>query len=132
MNTMLFLISLLIVQSEGFVPVANVTELMQTFVIPSSNELFNVGLEPPDSDDSWLTVETNALILAESGNLLMLPERSEGRQGWVDAARDMNAAGQRALEAARARNADEEAWFEIGDQILEACSSCHDAYWLVN
>ena len=132
MHTLILLASFLTVQGEVFVPVANVTEIMQTLVIPSSNELFNVGLEVPETDEGWQLVEQNALILAESANLLMLPSRSEGRQGWIDAAQDMSAAGRQALEAARGRNGDMEEWFTVADQVLEACSSCHDEYWIVN
>jgi hypothetical protein len=122
---------LLMVQDTTYVPVASTTELMQVFVIPPSNDLLNVGLDIPGDDDAWAAVEASALMLAESGNLLMLPERAEGREGWIASARAMSEAARDSLEAARARAGDEETWFDLSDRILAACSNCHCEYWIV-
>ena len=130
MLTWLLFTSIVLLQDGGFVPVASVAEIMQALVVPSSNLLFNVGLEPPADDEGWKGVENNAIVLAESGNLLMLPERAEGREGWIEAARQMAEAGRASLEAARARDTDE--LIVLGDRILETCSTCHDEYWIVN
>lgn len=128
----LFLSGLILVQDPGYVPVANVSEIMQALVVPSSNEVFNVGIDFPESEEGWKTIESNAIILAESGNLLMLPARSEGRQGWIDAARIMAEAARASLDAARARDTSQDKWFDLSDQILASCSGCHDEYWIVN
>ena len=69
-------------------------------------------------------VEHSALLLAESGNLLLL--RADGREPWIEASRAMIEAGEASLEAAR--NRESERFFDLGDAILSACSSCHDAY----
>ena len=132
MQPVFFLVGLLVTQGDGFMSVANVSEIMRAFVIPPSNNLFNVGFEIPETDEAWKTVETSGLILAEAANLLILPERSQGRAAWVQAAREMSEASQRALAAARAQNGDEEEWFTLTEEILAACSSCHDQFWIVN
>jgi hypothetical protein len=124
--------SLIAAQESAFEPVASVTEIMQAFIIPSSNEVFNVGIEFPETEDGWKAIETQALILAESGNLLLLPERAAGRDGWIEAARAMTGAARKSLEAARARDTTENTWFDLSDQILESCSTCHNDYWIVN
>ena len=108
-----------------FRPVANVNQLMNALVIPSSNVLFNVGLEAPDGDEGWAEVENNAIVLAESGNLLLM--HSGGREGWIEASRALIAAGGASLKAAVDRDPDE--LLLVGDQILESCQSCHDQYW---
>jgi hypothetical protein len=112
-------------QQRDFKPVANVNQLMNALIIPSSNALFNVGLEEPEGDDGWSEVRNQAVVLAESGNLLLM--RSEGREGWITASQTMIAAGEASLAAAEARDVDE--LLLIGDQILESCQSCHDQYW---
>lgn len=122
---------LLLAQDPGYVPVATVTELMQVFVVPPSNDLLNVGLEIPADDEGWARVERNALLLAEAGNLLMLPERAQGREGWIGASREMSEASRASLELARARDGSEDAWFDLSDRLLGACSNCHAEYWIV-
>jgi hypothetical protein len=128
----LLLSGLLFMQDPGYVPVASVAEIMQVFIVPSSNEVFNVGIEFPETDEGWKAVERNALILAESGNLLLVPERAQERQGWIEAARTMTGAARASLEAARARSTDPDAWFTLSDEVLASCTSCHETYWIVD
>jgi hypothetical protein len=123
---------LFIAQASQFVPVANNSEIMKVFVEPASNEVFNVGLGIPDTDEGWKTVEDNAIILGESANLLLLPERAEGRDGWIESAQALAEASRRSLELARSHSDDVDAWFDLADELLLTCSACHDAYWLVD
>jgi cytochrome c556 len=118
MPAWLFLSALVLIQDPTYIPVASVTEIMQTLVVPSSNEVFNVGLEFPEDDEGWKAIESNAIM--------------QGREGWTASARSLTESARDALEAARARNTDEEAWFTLSDRVLESCSSCHDAYWIVD
>jgi hypothetical protein len=131
MSRLILAAGLLLVQDPGYVQVATVSELMQVFVVPPSNDLLNVGLEIPASDEAWARVETNALMLAEAGNLLMLPDRAGGRESWIEASRSMSEAARASLELARARDGSEEAWFDISDRLLQSCSNCHAEYWIV-
>jgi len=79
----------------------------------------------PTTAEAWLKVETAAAVLAESGNLLMMPGRSAG-EDWDNHSRNLTRAGKLALAAAEQRDAD--ALFESGGLIYQACSACHSQY----
>ncbi|MCZ6828521.1 MAG: hypothetical protein O7F73_02840 [Gammaproteobacteria bacterium] len=79
----------------------------------------------PTSDEGWDEVARNAAILAESGNLLMLPGRSAGRD-WNEYASGLIEAGILALRAAEAQDSD--ALFDAGGRIYQVCLACHNQY----
>ena len=81
MRIWILLTSMLVVQAGDaeFQPVANVTELMTALIVPASNVVGNVGLEGEPDDAAWAEIERQAILLAESGNLLLMPSRAQGR-----------------------------------------------------
>jgi hypothetical protein len=81
----------------------------------------------PTTDEGWLEVERAAAILAETGNLLMIPGRAAG-DDWVEYSRGLITAGTVALQAARDRDAD--ALFDAGGQVYQVCLACHNQYWV--
>lgn len=119
---------LLPVQTAEFDSTATVQELMTAMIIPSSNVVGNVGLSGDPTDEEWAEIERQAIVLAESGNLLLLPERAQGREDWIQASKDMIAASQAALEAARAKNT-EPLMLDISGAIFDSCTACHDQYF---
>jgi len=74
----------------------------------------------------WEAVENAAFVLAESGNLLLLEDRAQGRDHWRTMSRAMIEIGRRAVEAARARDPD--AVFEAGGEVYLVCTGCHAVY----
>ena len=80
----------------------------------------------PTTDEGWDNVRNHAAIVAETGNLLMMPGRAGGAD-WIAYARALQAAGERAMAAAEARNAD--ALFDAGGELYQACVACHATYW---
>ena len=108
--------------------VATVTQLMQAMVIPASNALFNLPRNVPNDDQGWSEVQNSAVILAESGNLLMIGTRAKDSEVWRATSRALVEAGEAALRAAQAR--DVESIGEAGNQIIEACESCHEKHWI--
>ena len=115
---------MIIAQGPEFKLVADTRQLMDAFVIPASDVLFNVPFEVPQDDAGWTVVENNAIRLAESGNLLLL--RADGRKPWAEASRALIDAGETSLEAARERDVDR--LFDLSEDILAPCSGCHDLY----
>jgi hypothetical protein len=113
---------------DTFEDVASVTEIMTALIIPSSNVVGNVGLDGDPDDEAWALIERQAIILAESGNLLLTPGRAQGRRDWIDAARAMRTAAVDALQAARRKDADA-LMVDIGGAIFDSCTSCHDQYF---
>lgn len=109
-------------------PVASVTQLMQAMVIPASNALFDVARNPPADDGAWRAIRNHAIVLAESGNLLLIGDRAQDSEVWTSTSRALVAAGEAALRAAEDRNVD--ALSDVGNQIIEACESCHEKHWI--
>ena len=125
-SLMLFLASTAKAQQPAFKPVASVNQLMKAFVIPSSDAVFGVAIEAPQDDEAWTVLQNNALILAESGNLLMIGSRAKDNDAWIKAAQALVDAGTVTFKAAEAKNVD--ALIEAGDQVYATCEGCHSRY----
>jgi hypothetical protein len=80
----------------------------------------------PATDEEWAGVWRAALVIAESGNLLMLNGRARDRGEWIVHSRALIDAGKKAVQAAESRNP--EAVFETGGEVYEACTGCHARY----
>ena len=109
-------------------PEATITELMQAMVIPASNKLFDVPRNVPQDDSGWAEVRDSAVLLAESGALLMRDGRAEDSDVWAAASRALAEAGEAALKAARARDPD--AIGEAGNLLIDSCETCHEKHWI--
>jgi len=113
-------------QQSTLRPVASVKQIMLAMTIPSSDVLLNVAWEPPKDEKAWTAVENSAVMLLESGNLLMMGDRAKDKTQWLMMARAMVDAGVVALKAAQSKNLD--ALFDAGSQIYDTCEACHDRY----
>ena len=122
--------------------VASTMQIMHTMVIPSSNALFDVGSKEPKNDAEWSILRDQAVVLAESANLLLMPGRAtpvlpgKGKSigkgaalspDWVKASRMLRTAGKTAVSAIDKRDVDT-LLGDVGDQILMSCSTCHETY----
>lgn len=79
----------------------------------------------PTTDEGWEDVRRQALVVSESGNLLMVPGRSEG-PAWDAFAAALIVAGEHAAEAAAAQ--DRDALFDAGGEMYVVCRGCHAQY----
>ncbi|XOV87864.1 MAG: hypothetical protein ACFHX7_23395 [Pseudomonadota bacterium] len=84
----------------------------------------------PTTDEQWLAVKHSAAVVAESGNLLMLPGRAVDAAAWMEISGGLVEAGKRAMAAADAKDAD--ALFEAGGDIYRVCAGCHEIYMVDN
>lgn len=82
----------------------------------------------PTTDAGWEEVERQSAILAEAGNLLMMPGRSAGAD-WDSHSSELIRTGKLAMAAAAAR--DKAALFDAGGEIYQVCLACHNQYWVV-
>ena len=80
----------------------------------------------PTTEEGWAKVQHAATVVAETGNLLMMPGRNRGSD-WQEISQGLITTGQAALNAAQKQDAD--ALFEAGGQIYNVCVSCHQLYW---
>jgi hypothetical protein len=106
--------------------VATVMQLHEAMIGPASDAVFNAGAQPPKDDKAWGEVLNQAIILAESGNLLMLGSRAKDQGDWMKMSRALVDAGALAVKAAQEKNA--AALNDAGDRIESTCESCHQPY----
>ena len=120
-----------------YAPVADIQQLMEMVIDPAADVVWESvgaiitaeGTEEifPRSDEEWAVVRNNALVLAESGNLLMIGDRAKGEGPWMIMSQALVEAARVAFEAAEAQDAD--AIFDVGGEIYNACETCHVLYW---
>ena len=109
-----------------FKPVATVRQIMTLMTIPASDVIFDAASVEPKNDAAWQSVQDNAITLAESGNLMMLPGRARDNKEWAKESRAMIDAAIAASNAARAKNPDQ--LMDASDKIYNTCESCHNKY----
>lgn len=80
------------------------------------------------TEDAWAKVHDGAMLLAESGNLLLLPGRLQPGKAWTAQAQKLSMLGIEAMRAVDAR--DKAALLRIGGDIHDACEECHRVYVL--
>ena len=142
--------------------IATIQELMSGTVDPTSKAIFAaVSSEAtakgsvetaPKNDAEWFIVRRNALALAETANLLLIPGRhfavpenatkhadgelspavieirvSKDRAQWNRFAVALREAAMAAVTAAQAKR--KEDFGEVNEMIDTACETCHVYYW---
>ena len=110
--------------AEALQPVATMRELMVDVIHPASNSLLlAVNRGGPDDDKAWAEARRSAMTLAESGNLLIMRNRTAA---WVADARRLTDVGTAAYRAAAARDA--RALAALVDRIDASCTMCHTEF----
>ena len=136
-------------------PYANLAQMMRAIPFPSSNIIFDTQSEDPGKAAAkkpgeavshsatasfsgvyggWQAVENNALAIAETANLLLVPGRvcENGRPAPVDRedfkkfAAGLADAGKAAYKAAQSKNLD--AMVDVSGTVADACAACHEVY----
>jgi hypothetical protein len=106
--------------------VGTMSELMVHVIRPASDAVFYITSRTPATEAEWSTLQAQTLMLAESGQLLMLPARARGRAQWLDDARLMLEAGRKAFAAAKAK--DVAALEAVNDEMYQSCVTCHQHF----
>jgi len=129
---------------------ADLNQLMRGVLYPAANVVFFAqadnpadvkfipGHDPGMSTDpltstfgGWMAVENAALALAESANLLSIPERrcSNGAPvptkdpAWAMFVQEVRDASMKAYKAAQAK--DQDKMIELSETLSTACAGCH-------
>src|SRR3984957_13668032 len=87
-----------------FQPVGTMRQLMIDIIYPTSDAIFYVDREPPKSQQDWNVLRTQALTLAESGNLLMMEGRARDQKNWIMESKMLADIGGKAYKAAQAKD----------------------------
>ena len=82
----------------------------------------------PTTTEEWDAARNAAIIVAETGNLLMMSSRAKDGGEWMKQARALVDAGQKAVRAAESHNRN--AVFDAGAEVYDVCTSCHVKYAL--
>jgi hypothetical protein len=109
-----------------FQPVGNMSQLMIDIVYPTSDALFYVDREPPKNQHEWSLLRAQALMLAESGNLIMMAGRARDQENWIKYSKIMIDLGTTAFKAAQAKDLD--AIRALNDPLNDVCVNCHLQY----
>ncbi len=107
-------------------PAGTTRELMIDVIYPTSDAVLYITTRTPASEEDWAVLRTKALMLAEAGNLLMLPGRTRPGEAWMREAKAMYEAGAAAYQAAKVRDLDTLA--ALNDPLYRSCVNCHQAY----
>ncbi len=99
---------------------------MLGLTIPATDVVWGVGNETPADDAAWERVAANALMVAESGNLLLTGSRNPQQADWTEMTHEMIKYARAAAEAAQKHDVD--GVTEAGDELYNACDSCHNKY----
>jgi len=120
-----------------FKPGAEVKELVEAVVDPSADVVWesvatiftkdHVEERRPRTKEEWANVRSHAMILAESGNLLMMVPRAKDGDQWMKMAQALVDTAAVALRAADAKDVD--GLLKVGGEIDETCENCHKKYW---
>jgi hypothetical protein len=106
--------------------VGTMSDLMVKIIYPASDALFYIESRTPKTDSEWTALEGQALMVAESANLLMMPGRARDQKQWMADAKLMLDVGADAVAAAKKK--DVEAIVALSDRLMESCTTCHKNY----
>jgi hypothetical protein len=106
--------------------VGTMSELMVDLISPASDAVFYIATRIPQTGEEWMLLQGQTLMLAESANLLMMPDRARDLDQWMADARLMLDAGEAAYRAAKDR--DVAALEALSDQLQASCVTCHRRY----
>jgi hypothetical protein len=115
-----------VAQIPGPRPVGTMSELMVKIIYPTSDAVFYIESRTPTDEAGWNALQGQVLMLAESANLLMMPDRALDKERWMADAELMLNAARNAYEAAKRQ--DVAGLVAVSDALYESCATCHVHY----
>ena len=143
---------------QDYLPQATIVEVMDSMVMPLAQGLWDAvvyedTIKGPETDEGWQKVRWAAVSLAESANVLMIPERpvadadavagegelspkeiqdliTKNRGAWVGHARGLHEIAMQAIQAVDAKNAEQLG--DVGGTLDSVCEGCHLQFWYPN
>lgn len=113
--------------SQSLEPVeSDMHEFMEYVFQPSYKRLQAAMASEPADNAGWKAIKAEALVLAESGNLVILRGGDEDRAAWIAHASGSRTHGGKLYAAAREKNF--AAAQEHYKAMLQSCNACHDQF----
>ncbi|OWK41674.1 hypothetical protein [Fimbriiglobus ruber] len=109
-------------------PVAETRLIMEGITKPNFDGLTKLLKQQPTEADSWTFARGQALVVAETGNLLMLrpPKTKAAQDVWLARAAEVREAGVKVARAAGTKNY-AEARVAL-TEMVNACNRCHSGF----
>ena len=82
----------------------------------------------PTTDEGWFRVIHSAVVIMETGNLLLTPNKRQDDQDWVELSKGLITVGEQIKQSALDR--DGKRLFDLGGHLYNVCVACHQNYWL--
>ncbi len=119
-----------------FKPIADTKDLMELVMERQADIVWSAtgtiiteaGVEErsPKTEEDWIAVKAAAVNLVEAGNLLMLPQRAQDGDRWMDNVQNMMGQGEKMIAAIDRK--DTRAMFDVGSDLYDTCTNCHMHY----
>jgi hypothetical protein len=106
--------------------VGSMSELMIDILYPASDAVFYIETRVPQNDPEWTELQGKTLMLAEMGNVLMMPGRARDNERWMADSKLLLDAGAAAFAAAKRK--DVAKLVDLNDQLYQSCVQCHMHY----
>jgi hypothetical protein len=108
-------------------PVAETRLLMEGIVHANYKGLDKMLSGRPEDAEDWTFARGQALLIAESGNLLLLrPPKLQGQDAWNKSSVEMREAATRLARAASARDLNTARSRLV--EVSNSCNKCHQAF----
>jgi cytochrome c553 len=104
----------------------NMHEFMEYVFQPTYKRLKEAMASEPTDNGAWKAIKSDALILAESGNLLLIRKPKELADVWTQHSVVVRELGGNLYQAARKK--DYESARRNYTSMLTKCNSCHDKF----
>lgn len=125
-------------EPQPYKPVVNSIQMMNWILDPQADVIWGaagaiITLEgtqdlAPTTEEGWNEVRNAAAMIAEVGNLLIMPGHARAGADWIEFAQGLQATAVQLIDAAERQDAD--AVFDLGGQLYNVCVACHQLYVL--
>jgi cytochrome c556 len=107
--------------------VGTMSDIMVSMVYPAANSLLlSIYRGGPQDDQEWAAVKHSAVLLAESGSVLLMRGPAGGQGDWAQDAKMLVDVGAAAYKAAGSKDAN--ALLAVAQPLNAACATCHKQY----
>lgn len=108
-------------------PVADTKLLMVGLSNPNFKGLEKLLRDPPKDDQAWVFARGQALLIAETGNLLMLrPPRNQGEPAWFERAMELRSRSSALAKALSDKNYPASRAEFVN--LANTCNRCHQTF----
>ena len=143
---------------QDYLPQATLAEVMDSMAMPLAQTLWDAvvyedPIKGPETDEGWQKVRAAAVSLAETANILMIPDRPVAAPGatagegelspqeiqaliaknhgaWIGYARALHEVAMQAIQAVDTKDAEELS--DVGGTLDSVCQGCHQQFWYPN